>query len=791
MRGSYGVGNKETERFVKPGDELTYTIYFENMTNATAAAQEVYVTNALSQYLDWSTFKMGEVVFGEQIDLGLVGKQGGTSEATMKGTNLVVRTKLTVEAARSASEPYQAVWYMRIVDPTTKTGWPEDIVAGFLPPNDETGRGEGHLTYTICVRKDAPANLVISNSADIVFDHNPVIKTNPAWWNTVAPDIGEVHFAEADVVTDEGSNVVVRVLGGDVYTNSSVKVYATWNTAGTADVDLAKGTITDAQERVPPVANLKFPLTLKWAAGEVGEKIITIPVKADALVEGEEFFTLQLAAASRMELGEERVCTVRIRDAQWPEGMSEADAQERVPPGATAVKTISVVDGVTNTVTTGYFTKKDKKGNVTAKAMPGYVFVGWVYANGKTYSTKATITDKLRKSKKVKPKFAVAHYLRGLADPANGGKVTGSGKYAEGKSVTLKATPTKYWSFEGWYRGSGTLAASDGAGGSDMSVASPNVLVSKKASIKVAVTNDATYFAAFKPYPKVTVAVDNKAGGTVKGAGSYLAGKVATLTATPKKGYAFSGWWNGTNLISLAASYKYKVTADGASLTASFKKEGELEKPTFTWGGETNLTVGVSYSAKLSVKGESAVSITKVTGLPKGLSYKSGKVSGVPTVKKACTVTVTVALNSNKKKTWTYKVKPAVAALPAWAVGTFRGKLYEPATGETPVVPVDGDPTGETPVVPVAKGTVTLTVGTTGKVSGKFVDTKKKSYSFAVGSFKSFADDVLRTKAGMKYGKKTVTVDVAVGQDGETSVGFAEVGSAAAPFSGGTAVLVK
>jgi hypothetical protein len=247
----------------------------------------------------------------------------------------------------------------------------------------------------------------------------------------------------------------------------------------------------------------------------------------------------------------------------------------------------------------------------------------------------------------------------------------------------------------------------------------------------------------------------------------------------------------GTNLISLAASYKYKVTADGASLTASFKKEGELEKPTFTWGGETNLTVGVSYSAKLSVKGESAVSITKVTGLPKGLSYKSGKVSGVPTVKKACTVTVTVALNSNKKKTWTYKVKPAVAALPAWAVGTFRGKLYEPATGETPVVPVDGDPTGETPVVPVAKGTVTLTVGTTGKVSGKFVDTKKKSYSFAVGSFKSFADDVLRTKAGMKYGKKTVTVDVAVGQDGETSVGFAEVGSAAAPFSGGTAVLVK
>ena len=42
--------------------------------------------------------------------------------------------------------------------------------------------------------------------------------------------------------------------------------------------------------------------------------------------------------------------------------------------------------------------------------------------------------------------------------------------------------------------------------------------------------------------------------------------------------------------------------------------------------------MGVSYSAKLSVDGESAVSITKVTGLPKGLAYKSGKVTGVPTV---------------------------------------------------------------------------------------------------------------------------------------------------------------
>ena len=43
----------------------------------------------------------------------------------------------------------------------------------------------------------------------------------------------------------------------------------------------------------------------------------------------------------------------------------------------------------------------------------------------------------------------------------------------------------------------------------------------------------------------------------------------------------------------------------------------------------------------------------------------------------------------------------------------------------------------------------------------------------------------------MKYGKKSVAVEIAVGQDGETSVGFAEVGATAAPFSGQTAVLAK
>ena len=236
-----------------------------------------------------------------------------------------------------------------------------------------------------------------------------------------------------------------------------------------------------------------------------------------------------------------------------------------------------------------------------------------------------------------------------------------------------------------------------------------------------------------------------------------------------------------TNRVSLASSYTYKVTADGLALTASFKKESALARPVLTWNGATNLTVGVSYSGKPSVTAESAVTVTKVTGLPKGLAYKSGKASGVPTTKKVYTAKVTVALKSNAKKTWTYSVKLDVAALPAWAAGkTFKGTLYD-GPGEDAA----------------AKGTVTLTVGKTGKVSGKFVNLKKTAYAFTVSSFKAYGEDgVLRTSATMKYGKKSVKLDVAVGsekvtgEDGsERLAGFAEISSSSAPFSGETVTL--
>ena len=186
MVGPEGTGEA---RYVQPGGWVTYTIYFENKTNATAAAQEVFVTNPLSEWLDWSTFEMGEVSFGNQIDLGLSGSNGGASEVQMNGTNFNVRTTLGGGVDGDGAVAMQGVahWYLRIVDNSDETTWPADPYAGFLPPNDpETHCGEGHISYRIKVRDDAPKNVVITNSATIVFDYNAPIETDPFWWNTVA-----------------------------------------------------------------------------------------------------------------------------------------------------------------------------------------------------------------------------------------------------------------------------------------------------------------------------------------------------------------------------------------------------------------------------------------------------------------------------------------------------------------------------------------------------------------------------------------------------------------------------
>ena len=179
IKGPLGIG---AEQYVKNGDWMDYTICFENKTNANAAAWDVYISLPKDGELDWSTFESAGVSCGDWLDTNLSGMFDGVSTYAVPGTNFSVRTEITHTA--------DAVnWHLRIIDPVTLDNYPDDPAAGFLPPNDGTGRGEGYVRYRVKVRDDAFADSIINASASIVFDYNDPIETDPAWWNTVGQEV--------------------------------------------------------------------------------------------------------------------------------------------------------------------------------------------------------------------------------------------------------------------------------------------------------------------------------------------------------------------------------------------------------------------------------------------------------------------------------------------------------------------------------------------------------------------------------------------------------------------------
>lgn len=154
------------------GQPMAYSVFFENQASASAAAQEVIITDYLDPDLDWTTFELGEIAFGSYTVADLGGRSAGSVRVPLEDSTLVVDIAASID-------PYsgRALWTLCTIDPQTGA-LPEDPLAGFLPPNDETHRGEGHVTFTVLPRADLAPNAQLVNSASIVFDTNPAISTN-------------------------------------------------------------------------------------------------------------------------------------------------------------------------------------------------------------------------------------------------------------------------------------------------------------------------------------------------------------------------------------------------------------------------------------------------------------------------------------------------------------------------------------------------------------------------------------------------------------------------------------
>ncbi|MBN1452333.1 MAG: RHS repeat-associated core domain-containing protein, partial [Anaerolineales bacterium] len=185
--GPQGFGE---EHIVTIDQELFYTIYFENVMTATAPAQEVNIVDYLDSDLDWQTFDVTEIAFGDRV----IAVQEETDQYYTQATIPDYRVEIgkdwwvdiTVQLDYQTGE---VSWGFRTLNPDTGE-LPDDPLAGFLPPNDETGRGEGHVVFSIWPQSDLPKGTMIANEATITFDTELAITTNEVW-NT----IGEISFS--------------------------------------------------------------------------------------------------------------------------------------------------------------------------------------------------------------------------------------------------------------------------------------------------------------------------------------------------------------------------------------------------------------------------------------------------------------------------------------------------------------------------------------------------------------------------------------------------------------------
>ena len=209
---------------------------------ASAPAQAVVITDQLDPGLDWRSFRLGTVTFGETVVEVPASRAYYTTDVDLTDTlGVIVHVDAGINIVTGVVE-----WSLTAFDPDTGE-LPADPLVGLLPPNDpNTHSGEGSVTFVIRARSDVPTGTEITNEATIIFDSNPPIVTNevfntidsgapgsqisalPPTWPT--PDIA-LQWSGAD---DPGGSGLARY---SVYYRLDSGPYALWatttDTAGT------------------------------------------------------------------------------------------------------------------------------------------------------------------------------------------------------------------------------------------------------------------------------------------------------------------------------------------------------------------------------------------------------------------------------------------------------------------------------------------------------------------------------------------------------------------------------
>ena len=193
-----------------------YAIFFENEPTATAAADQVVVTNVVDPTrFDLTTLTLGPITFPgypgvvpPAMPLEAAGQF--STQVTLTPSNLLVNVIASLNPTTGL-----LTWILQTIDPTTGLP-PSDPSLGVLPP----GQG-GSLTFTAKLLPSLPNGSVINDQAKVTFDANAPIST-AVWSNTLdaTPPTSHVNALPS---TESAASFMVSWLGTDA--GSGVKSY--------------------------------------------------------------------------------------------------------------------------------------------------------------------------------------------------------------------------------------------------------------------------------------------------------------------------------------------------------------------------------------------------------------------------------------------------------------------------------------------------------------------------------------------------------------------------------------
>ena len=154
------------------------------------------------------------------------------------------------------------------------------------------------------------------------------------------------------------------------------------------------------------------------------------------------------------------------------------------------------------------------------------------------------------------------------ASPAEGGTVSGAGKYSVGAEVTINATANNGFVFVNWTDANGNVLAT-----------TRQYTHTKGARVETITANF-----RFQPgspsepdepgiRPKHYITVTAGEGGTATSSSNrVMEGESVTITATPNSGYNFTGWYQADTLVTTAAKYTFTMGTADVNFAAMFEK---------------------------------------------------------------------------------------------------------------------------------------------------------------------------------------------------------------------------